>query len=219
MSRRWARWLLISGAALAAVAGLVQATVGSRIPSWTGDKADPGPLGALTIALGAVAGVAAAVLTGPRRSGSVRVAAGGALALVCLVGATTVGALWVLPGTLLAIGLVASVDDWRGLVATIRHEWCRVLLVALGCCELLMIVRARPHLAVLGAVAGGALVAAAVSRPRRSTMALAIVATLPFAVLAWTALVPPMVTAAAVLVAVGIRTANVGSPARIGALR
>lgn len=82
-----------------------------------------------------------------------------------------------------------------------------------------MIVRAQPLVTFFGVVAGVGLLAAAASHPRPRTMALAVVGTLPFAVLAWTALVPLIVTAAAVLVAIGIHTTKAGSPARIEMVR
>jgi hypothetical protein len=94
-----------------------------------------------------------------------------------------------------------------------------VLLVVLACCELLMVVRARPLVALVGVVAGVALVAAAVPGPRRRSMALAVVGTLPFAVLAWTAIAPLVVTVAAIAVVVGIREGSVRAPARIEAIR
>jgi hypothetical protein len=201
--RRMTRVVLVVGAGLAAAAGLVQATFGDRIPSWTGNKADPGPLGVLTMALGAVALGAAILLTASVR-GTVRVGAATAIALVAVIGATTVGRLWYVPGSLLVVGLVARIEDWRAVVAALRREWSRVLLVVLGCCELLMVVRSRPLVMVFGVVAGAALMAAAVPGPRRRTMALVVLAPLPFAVLAWTALVPLVVSVMAVLVALGI---------------
>jgi hypothetical protein len=41
----------LAGSGLGLLAGLVQATVGSRIPDWTGAKLAPGGLGLLTIAV------------------------------------------------------------------------------------------------------------------------------------------------------------------------
>ena len=46
-----------------------------------------------------------------------------------------------------------------------REWWYRVLLVALGCCELVMIVRAQPLVTFFGVVAGVGLLAAAASIP------------------------------------------------------
>ena len=218
---RQARALLIVGAVLAMVAGLVQSTMGSRIPAWTGDKADPGPLGALTLVLGAIALLGATLLTAPRRSATVRVGAGAAIGLVAAIGFTTVGRLWWLPGPLLALGLVVSIEDWHALRSAIRREWWRVLLVALGCCELLMVVRAHPAVTVLGVVAGVALIAAAVPAAQRWTIALAVVGPLPFAALAWTALVPLIVSvvAAFVAVAVAVHRTSARAPAQIELVR
>jgi hypothetical protein len=50
----------VLGGVLGVGAGIIQATMGSRIPDWTGAKADPGALGLLTIALSVLAGLAAA---------------------------------------------------------------------------------------------------------------------------------------------------------------
>ena len=210
MTRRWSRVLLVAGGVLAVAAGVVQWSVGSRIPTWTGDKADPVALGLLTVVLGAIAIVAAVILTSPRRGVASRIAAGAAIALVAVIGFTTVGRLGWLPGPLLALGLVLGVDDWRQLGATTRRQWCRVLLVALGCCELLMVVRAHPAVTVLGVVAGVALIAAAVPAAQRWTIALAVVGPLPFAALSWSALVPVIVS----IVAVGVALAVHRTPAR-----
>src|SRR4029079_1281339 len=49
----------LTGAALGIVAGAVQATIGPRIPEWTGAKASPVALGLLTIGLSALAGFVA----------------------------------------------------------------------------------------------------------------------------------------------------------------
>jgi hypothetical protein len=206
--RRVARVVLVVGAGLAVAAGLVQATIGDRIPSWTGNKADPGPLGLLTVALGAVAVGAAVLLTATAR-GAVRAGAVAAITLVAVIGATTVGRLWYAPGLLLVVGLVVRTEDWRAVIAALRREWSRVLLVVLGGCELLMVVRSRPLVMVFGVVAGAALMAAAVPGPRRRTIALVVLAPLPFLVLAWTALVPLVVSVMAVLVALGIHEAAV----------
>ena len=216
---RPARPLLIVGAVLAMAAGLIQTTVGSRMPAWTGDKADPGPLGLLTLVLGALALLAATLLTSPRRSAPLSAGAGAAIGLVALVGFTTVGRLWWLPGPLLALGLVVSVEDWRALLSGIRREWWRVLLVTLGCCELLMVVRARPLVTLFGVVAGLALVAAAVPTMRRWAIALAIVGPLPFAALVWTALVPLIVSVTAAFVAVAIHRTSAGPPVQIELVR
>ena len=204
--RRIARVVLVVGAGLAVAAGLIQATFGDRIPAWTGNKADPGPLGLLTVALGAVAVGAAVLLTSAARD-AVRAGAAAAIALVAVIGATAVGRLWYGPGLLLVVGLVVCVEDFCAVVAALRREWSRVLLVVLGSCELVMVVRSRPLVMVLGVVAGAALMAAAVPGPRRRTIALVVLAPLPFAVLAWTALVPLVVSVMAILVALGMHQA------------
>jgi hypothetical protein len=213
------RALLGAGALLAIAAGLVQATIGSRVPTWTGDKADPGPLGLLTVAMGVVALAASVVLTRATVRAPAQACAAGALVLIAVVGATTVGRLWIVPGPLLAVGLVAAVDDWRRLVVALRREWSRVLLVALAACVLVVILRAPPLVTVTGIAAAVALVAAAVARRRPLTMALAIAATVPFAVLGWTALVPAVVPIAAALVVLLAHPTRADSTTRIGVVR
>src|SRR5689334_8707024 len=108
-ARRTARLLLIAGAAGTIAAGIVQAALGAHLSPWTGDKADPGRLGALTVVLGGAALVATPWLTAAARRGAGRVAAGTVVALAAVIGFTTVGRLWYLPGPLLAAGLAASI--------------------------------------------------------------------------------------------------------------
>jgi hypothetical protein len=217
--RQRARSLLLAGGVLAIAAGLVQATTGSRIPVWTGDKADPGPLGLLTVVLGIVALVATMLLTSPHRSGTARAGAGAAIALVAIIGSTTVGRLWWLPGPLLVVGLAVSVEDWRALLSTIRRQWCRVLLVTLGCCELLVVVRAQPLVMLSGLVAGVALMAAAVPGARPRIIPLAVLGTLPFAALAWTALVPVIVSVTAAVITLAVHRPSAAPPVKIEMVR
>ncbi len=182
----------VLGGGLGLVAGVIQASVGSRIPEWTGNKADPVPLGLLTIALSLLAIVMA---LWQRRSGPAT-AARGAAALALLVPGllcfTTVGRLWFLPAALLLPAAAMAVDDWRGTAAAVGRNWSRCLLAALGAIELLMAAGATPLLMIVASVGGLALITAAwLPGPSRPTLVgLLVVGTVPFAVLAWTAIVP-----------------------------
>ncbi|MET0458683.1 MAG: hypothetical protein ABW195_05520 [Ilumatobacteraceae bacterium] len=210
--RRVSAALLLAGGLGAIVAGLVQATIGSRIPSWTGNKADPGALGLLTVGFGAVVIVAARSLTARRRSPTTTMVAGTVTVLIAVIGATTVGRLWFLPGALLVVGLFLAVDDWGSLRAWLRRQWCQVLLVLLGACELVMAIHTGPLVALAGVVAGAALVAAATvaAGARRTMVLLVVVGTVPFAVMTWTALVPVLVCIVAVPIALAV---HAGVPA------
>jgi len=79
----------------------------------------------------------------------------------------------------------------------------RLLLVVLGGCQLLMAARAPAVTMIVGVVSGLALIAAAVIERRRRALAAALVAlgTIPFAVVAWRALVPFLVLVVAAVLA------------------
>ena len=188
------------------VAGLVQATVGATIPEWTGAKASPVGLGLLTIALSALAGWAA--LRQRHQGLSVWGRAGCALAMVgpgllCL---STVGRLWYPSAVLLVVAGAMTVDNWPRTLRSIAADWWRVLLTALGGFELLMAAGAAPVTMAVGAVGGVALITAAWLRsaPGRLLIGLVAVGTVPFAVIAWTAMVPMMLAVVAALVAIPI---------------
>lgn len=203
-----------AGAALGVVAGIVQATAGTRIPDWTGAKAAPIALGLLTIALSLLAGLAA---TGQRRDLIVGVRAAAALGLLVpgLVCFSTVGRLWYLPGPLLLLAGILTIDNsWRATAAHLATNWTRCLLSILGASELLMAAGATPTLMAVGAAGGAALVAAAwFPAPRRWTLlALLTVGTVPFAALAWTAIVPVLLLLTAAAVAIPL--VHAGSRAR-----
>lgn len=73
--------------------------------------------------------------------------------------------------------------------------WSRSLLVILGGCQFLMAARAEPVTTVVGVLSGVALVAAALvpQRERLVSAGLVLVGTVPFAAVAWSALVPLLV--------------------------
>lgn len=130
--------LAAGGAALGVVAGTVQASVGSDIPSWTGAKASPGALGVLTVVLSIVAGAGCVTLRRPHVGPGGRLVAVAALAVPGLVCFTTVGRLWFVPGPLLLIGAARNVGGWREAADVTRRNWMRVLLAPLGGFEMLM---------------------------------------------------------------------------------
>jgi hypothetical protein len=188
------------GGGLGIVAGVAQATIGSRIPHWSGDKQDPFALGLLTVALSASALAAARTLrnrSGGRDAMIVPVVVW--LVVVAAVCSTTVGRLWAVPGLLLiaAAGVTLAVCGWRPFRSEITANWLRCLLGTLAACELLMAASAAPTTTIAGGIAAGAaLIAAAVLvRPgRRRVVSGLTAATLPFAIATWWAILPPLVS-------------------------
>jgi len=203
--RRAAR-LGLAGAVLGLIAGTLQATVGPRIPEWTGAKASPIGLGLLTIGLAALAGWAALRQRDPRLSVWGRATCALALAgpgLLCL---STVGRLWYPSAVLMVVAGVMSIDSWRDTARAFADDWLRVLLGVLGGFELLMAASAAPTLGLVGAAGGIALIAAAVLRsvPRVVVIGLLAVGTIPFAVLAWYAIAPLLLAVTAALIAIPV---------------
>ena len=70
--------------------------------------------------------------------------------------------------------------------------WARIMLAIVGMCEILMAVSATTGVMTIGLVGGLAVVGAAMVMPshRGGGAALLAVGTVPFAVVAWSALVP-----------------------------
>jgi hypothetical protein len=208
----WAARLGSVGALLLVAAGVVQVVAGRAVPAWTGDKAAPVPLGLLTIALGALALLAARRAGRDQAPGARAVTALGTAGpgLLCL---STVGRLAWLPAVLLvAAALLAVGREWRGVAAAVAgHRW-RVLLGALGCCQWLMAAAAAP-VPTVAAVAGGAalLVAAVLPRPRPAVLAVLVaVGVVPLALVGWAGVVPLVVALVALPVAVGVARAAAG---------
>lgn len=207
--------LTVIGGSLGILAGIAQATIGSRIPEWSGNKDQPVALGLLTVALSASALAAARTLhvsDAPRDSSLARVTVW--LAIVAAVCSSTVGPLWVIPGLLLiaAAGATFAACGWHHFRPQVTNQWLRGLLGILGAFELLMAVSASPTTAIaVGLLAGAALIAAAaLATPgRRLIVSGLVAATLPFAILTWWAIIPPLLTA----VAFAIGIAATRSPA------
>jgi hypothetical protein len=202
-ARRLAGGLGLAGGLIGVAAGLTQAIAGDRIPQWSGDKQAPLALGLLTVALSLVAVLAAVLqhrtgLTAGQRAACALGLAGPGL--LCL---TTVGRLWYLPAVLLIVAGALTIESWHDTAAAVATGRWRVLLGALGCCQLLMSATAAPAPMVLGALGGIALLAAAWAdpRPQWRLWALVVAGTVPFAVLAWTAIAPLLVTVEAFVIA------------------
>lgn len=185
------------GGSLGVVAGAVQASLGTHIPAWTGDKASPVALGSLTIMLSGISVLCAVRLRGLRPpSAGLRVAA--AIGMVVPGGLcfSTVGRLWYLPGVLLLLATVFTIAsaDIRETWRVIESNWLRGLISALGAFELLMAVTAGQVTTVGVGVGGGLALAAAPWVPLpRLRLVLLLLGALPFAILTWWSLVTPLV--------------------------
>jgi len=201
--RRVATRLGLAGSALGLVAGMVQATIGASIPDWTGAKQAPGRLGLLTVALSLLAGFAAYRQSRPGTGTTSQTAYASALLVPGLLCFSTVGRLWYLPGALLLAAGVLSVNSARETWTLLARNWLRCLLGLLGAAELLMAAGAAPFLLAVGAIGGVALIAAAtIARSRSRLVALVVLGTVPFAALAWTAVIPVLLLLAAAAIAV-----------------
>ena len=123
--------------------------------------------------------------------------------LLCL---STVGRLWYPSAVLLLIAGGMTIDSWRDSARAFAEDWFRVLLTALGGFEILMAAGSAPVPMAVGVVGGIALIAAAWLRrvSRRVLVGLLVVGTGPFAVLAWTAVVPLLLAAVAFAVAIPV---------------
>ena len=203
LRHRAAASLGITGGVIGVVAGTVQALVGARIPEWTGAKQEPGSLGLLTIALSLLAGYAAYRQARPNTTVKARAAHTVLMLIPALLCFSTVGRLWFLPGLMLLAAALFSIDSIRDTSTLFTRNWLRCLLALLGAAELLMAAGAAPVLLAVGAVGGIALIAAAtVAKSRTSLVALIVVGTVPFTLLAWTAVIPVLLLVAAAAIAV-----------------
>jgi hypothetical protein len=194
--RRIAARAGIVGAVLLIIAGLVQTTLGTVIPDWTGDKREPVALGLLSVALGTVAAVAARRPRSGEASAGIRLAWALALVGPGLLGLSTVGVLGWVPAILLtSAGILAVADEWRGAVLAVSGNAIRVLISALGACQLLMAAGAAPLLMIIGGLGGAAMISSAWLRsaPTGPRIGIVLLGLLPFAGAGWTAIGPPLV--------------------------
>jgi len=194
----------VAGGFLGVLAGLTQSAVGTRIPAWTGAKQSPVLLGVLTVVLSVAALTAALVLRAPHRvSADRRAAAAIGLLLPAGVCFSTVGRLWVVPGTLLlvAAGLTLAAGGTAQLWPVIAARWTRGLLSVLGASEILMAASAGPTVTIgVGFIGGGLLLVAPWLIAHRGAAALLLLGTVPFAVLTWWSLISPLVGLTAVVI-------------------
>ena len=216
------------GGSLGIAAGVLQATIGSRIPDWSGNKDSHVGLGLLTIALSATTlavaarKLRAATVPGPETLSAITLW----LAAVALLCSTTVGRLWAIPGALMlaASGLTFAACGWHSFRAILATNWLRGLLGLLGVFEILMAISAASVTTVAaGVVAGGTLIAAAIiSKPtRRSLVTVLVAATLPFVALTWWTIVTPLLSVVALAVALAatrhsVRSTPDGRGAQLG---
>lgn len=195
---RWAARLGLAGAVLGVAAGIVQILAGAQIPEWSGNKANPGGLGALTVMLSGVAAGCALLLRRPTLSYGGRLGCATGLLVFGAVCFSTVGALWWLPGLLLLGAAVLAIAGAgvRALPAALSERWLSVLISACGCLMCLMAAGAEdPVLLVVGGVGGLALIAAPWVRGTVLRLVLLLAGTIPFTVLTWWSLVPLVLTA------------------------
>ena len=196
------------GGALGIVAGIIQATVGSHIPNWSGHKADPVALGVLTISLSVISVLSAMILrrnvtAAPGR----RLAAAAGLLIPGSLCFSTGGTLWYLPGLLLFTGGVYAViaGDAQRTREVVVTKWWHLLVSVLGAFELLMAVSAGPALTIAVGMLGGAALVTAPWRPTwRIRSMLLVIGTLPFAVLTWWSVAAPVL--AVLALAIGLTT-------------
>lgn len=214
------------GGGLGILAGVVQATIGTRIPDWSGNKDSHVALGLLTVALGASVLIAArtlraATVPGPETLTAITLW----LAAVALLCSTTVGRLWAFPGALIlaAAGFTFTACGWHSFRAVVATNWLRGLLGLLGLFEVLMAISAASVTTVAaGLAAGGVLIAAAMmSKPgHRTVVTVLVAATLPFVALTWWTIVTPLLSVVALSVALTatrhrVRSTPAGSGAQL----
>jgi hypothetical protein len=213
-SDRYAAWAGLLGGGLGMAAGVAQAVAGTKLGAWAGDKADPVPLGLLTIALSGIA-VGAALLRlradgdGPPDAGR-RAAVVGAELVAGLVCFSTVGRLWWLPGALLLSAATAEAGAApRDVARAVRHAWPAILTGVLGACLMLVAATADAPLPLWTGLAGGLAVAAApwiADRSVPASVGTLLLGALPCAVITWWTAVTPLTAALALLTgAVAIR--------------
>jgi hypothetical protein len=197
----------LAAAGLGVVAGVVQASVGSRIPGWTGNKGSPVALGVLTVVLSLVAvscifGLARL----PRHDAGRRLAFAIGLLIPAGLCFSTVGRLWWLPGPLLlcAAAIALSAEPIKDYVNVMRTHWLAGLLGVLGAAELLMAVSAPSLTAVIGIVGGLSLTAAPwlVAHSTTTSWILLAIGVVPFTALTYSAVVPVALALLALLIGV-----------------
>ncbi len=211
-----AGWSGLGGGMLGLLAGLAQTTAGSRIPDWTGHKAEPAALGLLTIGLSTVAVLCALLLLRtPGITPERRIAAAVGLLAPGGLCFSTVGFLWFTPGVLLLLASVYALlagdpVDTRLVVTRTRLP---LLISLLGTFEVLMAVSAGSTITILAGVVGGlALMTAPWAKGVAVSAVLLLIGTVPFAVLTWWTVVSPLL--AVLALAMGLVLLHPGSHTR-----
>lgn len=204
---RSVRRLLAVAGVLGILAGTIQATFGTQIPDWTGAKAEPVALGLLTVAMSLLMIACAWAWRDPGQ-----LVPPLAATIPALVGFTTVGRLWYLPGPLAISATVIGIRNWRSAGIRAVRAWPRLLLAGLGGCDLVLAAGAPPALAVLAAASGAALIGVAVLGSHHLWWAAGLLGagTIPFAVAAWAAIVPMLTLALAASLAPAVRQVHRG---------
>jgi hypothetical protein len=196
------------GASLGIVAGLAELTLGPHIRSWVGNKQDTTRLGLATIALSAIALLAAvAWLRRSQASPGARLLVVVGLIVPGVICFTTVGRAWFVPGALLVVAAAMAAydlrDDAREVVDTICRNWLAALTVVLGAFYLFLGATALGVAGMLGIV-GGSMILAVVTLtsriPARFASPVLVAAALPFAVLTWWSIVTPVLAILAVAI-------------------
>jgi hypothetical protein len=202
--------LALTGASLGIVAGLVELTVGPSIRDWVGDKLDTTRLGLATTVIALIALAASAALRrSDRVAGARRVAVALGLLVGALVGFTTVGRLWYIPGALLlAAGAVVLAGTRRDDVAAAFTEahWRTGLLVACGVFYVFLGATALGLAGVLGLLGGALLwvVRPLAGRSPWPAYAVLLAGALPFAAATWWSAITPLIAVLAIAIGVGV---------------
>lgn len=217
---RWAPCVGLGAGILGIAAGLIELSIGGSIRSWIGDKHDTIRLGIVTVLLGAAALAASLGILRERRApqgrvGRVRLFAGTGLVVPGLIGFTTVGRLWYVPGSLMVLSAVALVRDSRHHDAipagAIAASWTRGLVAVLGVLLAALGVAAHGSNAVL-AISGGGLVIATAVWMRRFPVVVTIpglvVAVAPFAVATWWSIVTPLIAVLTISIGAAAAVSN-----------
>ena len=190
------------GASIGLAAGLVELTLGSSLRSWVGDKQDTTRLGLATVLLAMLALTAALALRRQAISSPRRLAAAVALLGPGLIGFTTVGRLWYLPGALLLTASVMLLADLRHarpvLGAALARNWTAVLTTVLALLYLFLGATALGLAGILGMLGGLAALAVLALHCRLARplgIAILVLAVLPFALLTWWSIATPLIGA------------------------
>jgi hypothetical protein len=195
-----ARHAALAGALLGLVAGLAELTTGPSIRSWVGDKQDTTRLGITTTLLALIALTAALYLRRARPSPGKRLAIATGLLVPGLIGFTTVGHLWLVPGPLLITAGIIVALSFRTKINEVRDilakNWAPILTGILAVEYIALGATALGRAGALGILGGAAILVLLASPSRigaRGALLCLIAATLPFAALTWWSIATPII--------------------------